>query len=236
MTSTTTTTTTTTSSTGILNDRVPTNLIDDNTTTAIIEPISPEPVTATFTLKPPPTITNKEKENTEASFTIPAANLNSSKEKDNKNVPTPQSPTTTTTTSTTLNTKTDTGDQILTGQLTLRDKRSLFDIDNASSLTLADKLRNEANKYNEVTKSTNDLSSLRTQQSSSSSSTSSSTGGGTTTTNADDLDRKYDSTPSSPLHHATTERRPSWRLKLDTGNKVCINNKLQATKNIIKNL
>lgn len=83
-----------------------------------------------------------------------------------------------------------------------RDKRSLFDIDNASSLSLADKLRNEANKYNEVTKSNSDVS----QNSEISENL---------------VSTKSDSTPSSPVHHqVTAERRPSWRLKFDAGNKV----------------
>lgn len=83
-----------------------------------------------------------------------------------------------------------------------RDKRSLFDIDNASSLSLADKLRNEANKYNEVTKSNSDLSSQNSE-------------------NDNLINTKTDSTPSSPIQHQiTAERRPSWRLKFDAGNKV----------------
>lgn len=82
-----------------------------------------------------------------------------------------------------------------------RDKRSLFDIDNASSLSLADKLRNEANKYNEVTKSNSDVSQI--------------------TENDNLVNTKTDSTPSSPQNHqVTAERRPSWRLKFDAGNKV----------------
>lgn len=82
-----------------------------------------------------------------------------------------------------------------------RDKRSLFDIDNASSLSLADKLRNEANKYNEVTKSNNDVSQ--------------------NLENENLINTKSDSTPSSPVQHqVTAERRPSWRLKFDAGNKV----------------
>lgn len=86
-------------------------------------------------------------------------------------------------------------------QRSSRDKRSLFDIDNASSLTLAEKLRNEANKYNEVSKSNNDISQ----------------------TNDIAVEfRKSDSTPSSPHHQISSaaERRPSWRLKFDAGNKV----------------
>lgn len=82
-----------------------------------------------------------------------------------------------------------------------RDKRSLFDIDNASSLSLADKLRNEANKYNEVTKSNSDVSQNSEIENL--------------------VSTKSDSTPSSPVHHqVTAERRPSWRLKFDAGNKV----------------
>lgn len=86
-------------------------------------------------------------------------------------------------------------------QRSSRDKRSLFDIDNASSLTLAEKLRNEANKYNEVSKSNNDISQ---------------------TSDAAVEFRKSDSTPSSPHHQISSaaERRPSWRLKFDAGNKV----------------
>lgn len=93
-------------------------------------------------------------------------------------------------------------------------KRSLFDIDNASSLSLADKLRNEANKYSE-------LSSGRTSAN-------------IDVFSASELEKqnkKSDSTPTSPTSYQppsinpnlqTSERRPSWRLKLDAGSKVRI--------------
>lgn len=89
-----------------------------------------------------------------------------------------------------------------------RDKRSLFDIDNASSLSLADKLRNEANKYNEVTKSnTADVTTQNLENEN--------------LINTTKSDTKSESTPSSPVQHQiTAERRPSWRLKFDAGNKV----------------
>ncbi|XP_037036578.1 protein phosphatase 1 regulatory subunit 12C isoform X12 [Bradysia coprophila] len=82
-----------------------------------------------------------------------------------------------------------------------RDKRSLFDMDNAASLSLAEKLRNEANKY-----SNNDVSSI--------------VGNKHLSGKAEDNERKSDSTPSSPAHHGmAAERRPSWRLKFDAGSK-----------------
>ncbi|XP_037908818.1 protein phosphatase 1 regulatory subunit 12A isoform X8 [Hermetia illucens] len=93
-----------------------------------------------------------------------------------------------------------------------KDKRSLFDIDNANSLTLAEKLRNEANKYNEsVSQSNTDIMSvgLTTRP---------------TVTGTDEIadersGRRPESMPSSPLHMNAAERRPSWRLKFDSGNK-----------------
>lgn len=75
-------------------------------------------------------------------------------------------------------------------------------MDNAASLSLAEKLRNEANKY-----SNNDVSSI--------------VGSKNLTGKTEDNDRKSDSTPSSPAHHGmAAERRPSWRLKFDAGSKV----------------
>lgn len=90
-----------------------------------------------------------------------------------------------------------------------RDKRSLFDIDNASSLSLADKLRNEANKYSEASRSNSDVSTIGLHKNAAIDA---------------ETERKYGSTPSSPMHHHgnTAERRPSWRLKFDAGCKVCI--------------
>lgn len=93
-----------------------------------------------------------------------------------------------------------------------REKRSLLDLDNASSLSLADKLRNEADKYSETSRSNNDVSSMSQQQSAGTA--------GSAISDANEIERKYDSTPSSPMHHITAERRPSWRLKIDAGSKV----------------
>lgn len=74
------------------------------------------------------------------------------------------------------------------------EKRSLFDLDNENSITLADKLRNEANKYYDD---------------------------GVAKINDDDvvLRRNVNSTNDS---NAMAERRPSWRLKFDAGSKVGI--------------
>lgn len=74
------------------------------------------------------------------------------------------------------------------------EKRSLFDLDNENSITLADKLRNEANKYYDdgVVKINDDEVVLR---------------------------RGANSTNDS---NAMAERRPSWRLKFDAGSKVGI--------------
>lgn len=109
-----------------------------------------------------------------------------------------------------------------------KDKRSLFDIDNASSLSLAEKLRNEANKYSAESQSAESQSSSDVVAATvvSVSSGLSKLHMVQAATEAQELDqendRKNDSTPSSPLHHAMTERRPSWRLKFDAGCKVRI--------------
>lgn len=74
-------------------------------------------------------------------------------------------------------------------------QRSLFELDNASSLSLADKLRNEANKYADVSDSEKGMK------------------------------KPSNSNPTSPTSYQpppSSERRPSWRLKLDAGSKVCI--------------
>jgi hypothetical protein len=85
------------------------------------------------------------------------------------------------------------------GDFRLREKRSLFDMDNASSLTLAEKLRNEANKYSE-TPAAAAAAQPSVEQS--------------------QVGLKNDEFSSSPVHGTSTERRPSWRLKLDAGSKV----------------
>lgn len=78
--------------------------------------------------------------------------------------------------------------------------RSLFDIDNASSLKLADKLQQEARKYDV---NTIDESST------------------TTTTTNEPSSYLNEPLPPSPIHHTIFgERRPSWRLKNDYNNKV----------------
>ncbi|XP_055690979.1 protein phosphatase 1 regulatory subunit 12A isoform X11 [Lutzomyia longipalpis] len=80
-----------------------------------------------------------------------------------------------------------------------RYKRSLFDMDNASSLSLAEKLRNEANKYSEASRATVITTSGHTD--------------------VVEAGSKCDPPQASPLHQATPDRRPSWRLKVDTGSK-----------------
>ncbi|XP_040156431.1 protein phosphatase 1 regulatory subunit 12A isoform X10 [Anopheles arabiensis] len=117
-------------------------------------------------------------------------------------------------------------------------KRSLFDIDNANSLTLAEKLRHEANKYAIAAVADGDLDShLVARVPASNSGTTNSGGGGgesnSTSTNAP-ADNSAASAgaavpPSPTLRKAdpatttttgvTAERRPSWRLKVDGGSK-----------------
>lgn len=82
-----------------------------------------------------------------------------------------------------------------------RDKRWNVDMEiNQGSLTLAEKLKYEASKYNENNKS--DVHSNSSEKN-----------------DSDIKEKKKDSVPSSPIYHGT-ERRPSWRLRIDTGNKV----------------
>ncbi|XP_058832793.1 protein phosphatase 1 regulatory subunit 12A isoform X7 [Topomyia yanbarensis] len=114
-------------------------------------------------------------------------------------------------------------------------KRSLFDIDNANSLTLAEKLRQEANKYAESDKenfagskgpiTTGNVTATTTTATAPKSEAIAST---TSVTSVEGtvLLRKDTSAPSSPLHQhqqhaasAMAERRPSWRLKVDGGSK-----------------
>ncbi|XP_037901490.1 protein phosphatase 1 regulatory subunit 12A isoform X2 [Glossina fuscipes] len=138
----------------------------------------------------------------------------------------------------------------------LREKRPYFDTDNTNNtITLAEKLRNEANKYNENNEKRNDvttsLPSTGNNESNELSTTSSSifgpvigvgpvTGVGYNYTSRRSLDSS--SLPSSPLHTREresggndfsnvgsreissagfypAERRPSWRMKFDTGSK-----------------
>lgn len=112
-------------------------------------------------------------------------------------------------------------------------KRSLFDIDNANSRTLAEKLRQEANKYAESDKE-NFVSSKVSAAGSAvvSSLSAAATKPDIAPSNVTPAaavegtvsQRKDTSTPSSPLHHhqqqsSMAERRPSWRLKVDGGSK-----------------
>lgn len=130
-------------------------------------------------------------------------------------------------------------------------KKSLFDLDNANSLTLADKLRNEANKYTELSASNKSLNSIEQRPISGG-------GGGGVGGTCNDLSghppqppertkreiitgstqslnenvqlnnqqAAVATPPSKQLQYA--ERRPSWRLKFDAGSKV-----LQLTPNTI---
>lgn len=84
--------------------------------------------------------------------------------------------------------------------------RSIFDIENASSLSLAEKLRKEANKYNDITNSIVDTSIL------SSNSLEHNVAKGKSNANEQPV--------PSYENVGIVERRPSWRLKLDIGNKV----------------
>lgn len=103
-------------------------------------------------------------------------------------------------------------EKTLDDKLTTTNKRSLFDLDNASSLSLADKLRNEANKYSEENQTNADKFS------------------GTENYHQNDKKGETTSVMHPPHLNATavnttattvvTERRPSWRLKLDAGSKV----------------
>lgn len=82
--------------------------------------------------------------------------------------------------------------------------RSLFDIDNATSIKLAEKLQQEAKKCdNELVQSLN----------SNEASVGSTEAVETTAVLEDDK-------PDSPVPEKFAERRPSWRLKVDMGSKV----------------
>ncbi|XP_065074510.1 protein phosphatase 1 regulatory subunit 12A isoform X5 [Ochlerotatus camptorhynchus] len=109
-------------------------------------------------------------------------------------------------------------------------KRSLFDIDNANSLTLAEKLRQEANKYAESDKENFVCSKVPSTATATATTKSESTSSNTTPAAAVEGAvslRKDTSAPSSPLHQhhhhhqssTMAERRPSWRLKVDAGSK-----------------
>jgi hypothetical protein len=79
--------------------------------------------------------------------------------------------------------------------------RSLFDIDNATSAKLADKLQLEAKKC--------DLTTMSEDSSE------------TSPSGSEPLSHLTEPLPPSPIHHTIFgERRPSWRLKTDFNNKV----------------
>lgn len=90
-------------------------------------------------------------------------------------------------------------------------KRSLVDVNNVSSLSLADKLRNEANKYAEDN-SRLGYGDVNNRV------------GGSTGTAANDVASvtvgSLQLNSASGVSTVVTERRPSWRLKLDSGSKV----------------
>lgn len=80
--------------------------------------------------------------------------------------------------------------------------RSLFDIDNATSVKLADKLQQEAKKC--------DLNAMSEDSTSE-----------TSPSGSEPLSHFTEALPPSPIHHTIFgERRPSWRLKTDFNNKV----------------
>lgn len=119
-------------------------------------------------------------------------------------------------------------------------KRSLLDIDNASSLSLADKLRNEANKYSDENAGREHLGTNKDALNQAANEQSDKkTGSPTTPTSPTSLYQPNivasstftataasGATTTTPNSH-TNERRPSWRLKLDAGCKVTISHKTQ---------
>ncbi|XP_031620321.1 protein phosphatase 1 regulatory subunit 12A isoform X2 [Contarinia nasturtii] len=105
-------------------------------------------------------------------------------------------------------------------------KRSLLDIDNASSLSLADKLRNEANKYSDENAGREHLGTNKDALNlAANEQTDKKTGSPTTPTSPTSLYQPNivaSSTTAAAVATTTTnshtnERRPSWRLKLDAG-------------------
>lgn len=81
-------------------------------------------------------------------------------------------------------------------------RRSLFDIDNATSMKLADKLQQEAKKCDA---NAQDLIANPPSPSAV-------------------FEEKFDQLPASPNHTIFGERRPSWRLKCDYSSKVTNHN------------
>lgn len=94
-------------------------------------------------------------------------------------------------------------------------KKSLFDLDNANSLSLADKLRNEANKYTDISASNKSLNAMEAppqppERSKREMIT------GSTQSLTDNVILNH----AAPKQLQYAERRPSWRLKFDAGSKV----------------
>lgn len=113
------------------------------------------------------------------------------------------------------------------GKTVIHQKRSLLDIDNASSLSLADKLRNEANKYSDENAGRDHLSTSKIDivNAASNEQSDKKTGSPTTPTSPTSLYQPnvvISSTSTATLNSHTNERRPSWRLKLDAGCKVTL--------------
>ncbi|XP_035914371.1 protein phosphatase 1 regulatory subunit 12B isoform X6 [Anopheles stephensi] len=119
-------------------------------------------------------------------------------------------------------------------------KRSLFDIDNANSLTLAEKLRHEANKYAIAAVADGDLDSHSAVPRVPNSNSTTTNSGGESNSNSTNapadnsavsaaaaaavppsptLRKAADSGAASTTTGVTAERRPSWRLKVDGGSK-----------------
>lgn len=90
-------------------------------------------------------------------------------------------------------------------------KKSLFDLDNANSLSLADKLRNEANKYTDMSASNKSLNNVEGPERSKRELIT-----GSTQSLTDNVVLNH----AAPKQIQYAERRPSWRLKFDAGSKV----------------
>lgn len=105
-------------------------------------------------------------------------------------------------------------------------KRSLLDIDNASSLSLADKLRNEANKYSDENAgrehfgTNRDALNVATTEQSNKKTGSPITPTSPTALYQPSIVASSTSNATTTLNSHTNERRPSWRIRSDTGCKV----------------
>uniref|UniRef100_A0A2M4BA57 Protein phosphatase 1 regulatory subunit 12a isoform x6 n=1 Tax=Anopheles marajoara TaxID=58244 RepID=A0A2M4BA57_9DIPT len=150
--------------------------------------------------------------------------------------------TSTTTNNTNVITTAGGGGPITTTSSSTYTKRSLFDIDNANSLTLAEKLRHEANKYAIAADADSELGPLGEDSTASSRAVLPTTVTNTNEANPADSDSNSGSNaanapadnsasvaaaPLSPslrkdaatVSGSAAERRPSWRLKVDGGSK-----------------